>query len=176
MKLQTSMYPITLLRTMYAGLALATSCVHEAQAFGSADSIDPAPLQQEFSQLDGNLDKKLSREEAARDKDLTAEGFRKADLNKDGWLSADEYASFKGPLQQKRMEVFIDDSTVPAKVKAEIIKDTGMKGLNIRVETYKGGVILSGFVENGAQQRRAVEIASGVRGVHFVKNALVVKS
>jgi len=36
-------------------------------------------------------------------------------------------------------------------------------------------VILSGFVDTEAQASRAVEIASGVRGVLSVKNSLIVK-
>ncbi|HWU82776.1 MAG TPA: BON domain-containing protein, partial [Methylophilaceae bacterium] len=77
--------------------------------------------------------------------------------------------------QQKRLELFLDDSAVTARVKAELVKDSGVKGLNISVETYKGEVILSGFVENEAQVRRVVEIASGVRGVQTVKNGLSVR-
>jgi hyperosmotically inducible protein len=51
-----------------------------------------------------------------------------------------------------------------------------MKSLAIKVQTYHGQVILSGFVDNAAQSKRAVEIASGVRGVLSVKNSLVIKS
>ena len=101
--------------------------------------------------------------------------FDLADGNHDGVLVADEYGKFKSAMQQKQVEGFFDDSTVTAKVKAELIKDVGMKGLNISVETHKGQVILSGFVETDQQLRRAVQIASGIRGVQSVKNSLVVK-
>jgi hyperosmotically inducible protein len=44
------------------------------------------------------------------------------------------------------------------------------------VETYKGTVLLSGFVDSEEQVRRATEIAASVDGVVNVKNGLAVKS
>lgn len=146
-----------------------------ALAIGNADDINQSPLASEFRKLDVNHDNKLTREEAAHDHDL-AGSFDRADSNADGVLSSDEYSKFKSAAQQKRLEGFLDDSTVTAKVKAELLKDIGMKGLKISVETYKGQVILSGFVDNDQQLHRAVEIASGIRGVQSVKNSLIVKS
>jgi hyperosmotically inducible protein len=46
----------------------------------------------------------------------------------------------------------------------------------VSVQTHKGIVLLSGFVRNGSQARRAAEIAAGVQGVVTVKNALAIKS
>lgn len=153
-----------------------TSTTIEAFAIGTED-INQSPLASEFKKLDVNHDSKLTREEAARDHDTAGNGnFDQADSNADGVLSADEYSRYKSGVQQKNLEGFLDDSTVTAKVKAELLKDIGMKGLKISVETYKGQVILSGFVDNNHQLRRAVEIASGIRGVQSVKNGLVVKS
>lgn len=141
---------------------------------GSADTVTQSPLEMEFKKLDVNRDDHLSREELARDKDF-AGNFERADTNGDGTLVADEYGNFKSAAQQKRLELFLEDSAVTARVKAELVKDTGVKALNISVETYKGEVILSGFVENDDQLRRVVEIASGVRGVQAVKSGLSVK-
>jgi osmotically-inducible protein OsmY len=45
----------------------------------------------------------------------------------------------------------------------------------ISVETYKGVVQLSGFVDSAQAARRAVELARSVKGVKSVKNSLVVK-
>lgn len=158
------------------GIAVLVFCLSSlnALAFGTANDIEQQPLEAEFERLDGNHDNKLSREEASRDQEV-AGNFDQADRNHNGILLVDEYTSFKGALQQKRMEEFLDDSTVTAKVKAELIKDTGMKGLKISVETHKGKVILSGFVDNNQQLRRALQIASGVRGVQSVTNGLAVK-
>jgi len=48
-------------------------------------------------------------------------------------------------------------------------------GTDIAVETRKGEVILSGFVDNRSQIDRAVILAKTIEGVHNVRNDLVVK-
>lgn len=133
-------------------------------------------LEAEFKKLDTNHDEKLSREEVANDKAL-ADAFERADKNRDGVIVREEYGYFKGSSSpQKNLEAFLDDSTVTAKVKTALIKDVGLKGITISVQTYKGQVILSGFVDSEQQLQRAVEIASGISGVRSVKNSLVVKN
>jgi osmotically-inducible protein OsmY len=47
--------------------------------------------------------------------------------------------------------------------------------LQIEVETFKGMVQLSGFVNSAAQAQKAVQIARGVKGVQGVNNSLIVK-
>jgi hyperosmotically inducible protein len=157
-------------------LALATACATgvPAHAFGTGDDRVETPLYSEFKKLDRNGDGKLTRKETLRDKDV-APHFDKADADKNGSLSASEYGDYKSGLQQARVESFLDDSSVTAKVKAELLKDDGIKSLAIKVQTHHGQVILSGFVDTESQARRAVEIASGVRGVLAVKNSLIVK-
>ena len=163
------------IRTAASIATLAISCASsQVLAIGTADDVNQTPLASEFKKLDSNMDGKLSREEATQDKDLVGK-FSQADSNKDGTLDAKEYADYKSAVQQKRLGTFLDDSTVTAKVKAGLLKDVGMKGLEISVETHNGQVILSGFVDTDQQIHRAVEIASGVRGVQSIKNSLVVK-
>jgi len=127
-----------------------------------------------FEKLDANHDGKLNLEEVAPDKDLT-ENFVKADVNQDGAIQIDEFNSYKSANEQKQIVAFLDDSALTAKIKAELVKDSGIKGLNISVETHKGEVILSGFVENNTQIRRAIDIATSVQGVQSVKNGLLIK-
>lgn len=143
-------------------------------AVGTEDTVNQKPLSAEFKKLDFNSDKKLTPTEVSNDKDVGPH-FEQADINKDGVLSDDEYANYKSSVQQERVKAYLDDATVTAKVKAELIKDAGMDGIDISVETHKGQVILSGFVNNGEQLLRAVHIASGVEGVQSVKNALVIR-
>lgn len=143
-------------------------------AFGTKDDQSPLPLKTEFERLDSDRDGKLTRDEAARDKDV-GPAFDKADSNGDGILIVEEYSPFKSAIQQAYVERFVDDSTLTAKVKSELVKDSGMKGLNISVETHNGTVILSGFVETKQQITRAVQIASNINGVVSVKNALEIK-
>jgi hyperosmotically inducible protein len=56
-----------------------------------------------------------------------------------------------------------------------LLKDPDIKSLDVSVETYRGHVLLNGFVEDENQVRKAARIASGVRGVVSVRNALIVK-
>ncbi len=70
---------------------------------------------------------------------------------------------------------YVDDSTITAKVKSAIVGDPDLRTLDIHVNTYKGVVQLSGFVDSERVARRAEEVASRVRGVHDVKSDLVVK-
>jgi hyperosmotically inducible periplasmic protein len=70
---------------------------------------------------------------------------------------------------------YVDDSTITTKVKAKLVGDPMVKSMEVSVETYKGVVQLSGFVDNKKQADRAEELANQVAGVQSVKNNLVVK-
>ena len=70
---------------------------------------------------------------------------------------------------------YIDDSAITAKVKAAILNEPSLKVFQINVETFKGGVQLSGFVDSGRSVNKAGEVARGVSGVRSVKNNLIVK-
>jgi len=70
---------------------------------------------------------------------------------------------------------YFDDSILTTKVKASILGDSRLKVMQIDVETFKGVVLLSGFVDSPSAATRAVEIARTIRGVKSVNNALVVK-
>lgn len=69
----------------------------------------------------------------------------------------------------------VDDSVVTSRVKTRLIEDQALKAFQINVETYRGDVLLSGFVESQDQINRAVEIAKNSDGVRSVKNAMVVR-
>jgi hyperosmotically inducible protein len=70
---------------------------------------------------------------------------------------------------------YVDDSTITTKVKADLIGDDTVKAHQITVETYKGVVQLSGFVDTSDQKDRAAEIAKNVPGVKDVTNNIIVK-
>ena len=70
---------------------------------------------------------------------------------------------------------YVDDSVITTKVKSLLANDGFTKSFQITVETYKGNVQLSGFVDSQKAIDRAGEIASGVKGVKTVKNTLNVK-
>ena len=70
---------------------------------------------------------------------------------------------------------YLDDSAITTKVKAAIFNDPALKVFQINVETFKGEVQLSGFVDSAAAKQKAGEVARGVGGVKSVKNNLIVK-
>lgn len=69
---------------------------------------------------------------------------------------------------------YIDDATISTRVRAEIVRDPELKLRQINVETFKGEVQLTGFVESPAHAARAVDLARGVPGVRAVRNDIVV--
>ncbi len=70
---------------------------------------------------------------------------------------------------------YVDDSAITTKVKAAIFNDPALKVFQINVETFKGEVQLSGFVDSAQSVKKAGEVARSVGGVKSVKNNLVVK-
>lgn len=70
---------------------------------------------------------------------------------------------------------YFDDSMLTTKVKTSILGDSRLKVMQINVESFKGVVLLSGFVDSAAAASRAVQIARTIKGVKSVNNALVVK-
>jgi osmotically-inducible protein OsmY len=70
---------------------------------------------------------------------------------------------------------YVDDSVITTKVKALLAEDDFLKSFQISVETYKGAVQLSGFVDAQKAIDKAVEIAHSVKGDKSVKNGLIVK-
>ncbi len=70
---------------------------------------------------------------------------------------------------------YIDDTALTTKVKASIINEPTLKSTEINVETFKGDVQLSGFVNSQEDVNKAVEVARGVKGVKSVKNDMRVK-
>jgi osmotically-inducible protein OsmY len=84
-------------------------------------------------------------------------------------------AGCAGSWTQESTGEYFDDSTITAKVKAAILGDPELKVWQINVETFKGVVQLSGFVNSPQVVTRAVEVARGVSGVKSVTNYLLVK-
>ncbi|HBA09556.1 MAG: BON domain-containing protein [Methylotenera sp.] len=70
---------------------------------------------------------------------------------------------------------YIDDSVITAKVKAAVLNDENLKSSEINVETFKGVVQLSGFVNSESDIGKAVDVASKINGVKSVKNDMHLK-
>ncbi len=71
---------------------------------------------------------------------------------------------------------YIDDSVVTAKVKAAVLNEPTLKSAEINVETFKGVVQLSGFVNSQEDISKAVNVTSQVKGVVSVKNDMRLKA
>lgn len=70
---------------------------------------------------------------------------------------------------------YIDDSVITARVKTAIFNEPTLKVAEINVETFKGRVQLSGFVNSQGDIQRAVEVARRVGGVTSVANDMRLK-
>ena len=70
---------------------------------------------------------------------------------------------------------YVDDTVVTSKVKAAILNEPGLSSADINVETFKGVVQLSGFVNSKADINKAAAVARGVGGVTSVKNDIRLK-
>lgn len=137
---------------------------------------EQTPLASEFVSLDVSANGELTAKEASVDTLFTHNNFVKADVDKNGTLNQNEYVTYKSEQQQKTVERVIDDSVITAKAKAELLAEKELKSVQISVETHKGNVILSGFVDNVATKKKAEQIVAKIEGVKSVKNGLVVKS
>jgi osmotically-inducible protein OsmY len=69
----------------------------------------------------------------------------------------------------------IDDTAITTKVKAAMARDKDVSATSVSVETVKGEVRLSGFVNSSAEKQRAEQIALQTEGVRSVQNGLIVR-
>ena len=77
--------------------------------------------------------------------------------------------------EQSSTGEYIDDTVITTKVKTELANDNLLKSFQISVETRKGIVQLSGFVDSQYAVDQAGRIARSVEGVKSVENGLVAK-
>ena len=69
----------------------------------------------------------------------------------------------------------IDDTVVTTRVKSALLADPDVKAFDLKVETRKGDVQLSGFVDNQMQIDRAIAVTRSVTGVKNVENKVSLK-
>jgi len=80
------------------------------------------------------------------------------------------------PQKKETVGEYAGDAGLTAKVKTAIATDVGARtAAGVNVETYKGTVQLSGFVDSQDQATRAADAAKKVDGVRSVKNDIRVK-
>jgi hyperosmotically inducible protein len=85
-------------------------------------------------------------------------------------------ASSEDRASRRSAGEYTDDAALTAKVKTAIATDAGAKtAAAVNVETYRGVVQLTGFVDSEDQVNRAVSAAKKVQGVRSVKNDIRLK-
>lgn len=157
-------FPSHILKIAQAGLLCAFT-THAALA---------AAEQTDFAQYDINKDGLVSLEEfSARGGHESA--FRAGDTNKDGVLGPDEFAKALANNDRAKAGKYLDDAWITTKVKAQLLKEAKLKGLDIGVQTQQGLVQLTGTVVSPDLVIAAERIAAGVEGVRAVRNELQVK-
>jgi hyperosmotically inducible periplasmic protein len=134
-------------------------------------SSDPA--NRSFARADTNRDGFLSREEWRRYSGGNDKVFDESDDNRDGRLDPDEFVKASSYAQRVRAASYVEDSVLSAKVKAALLKE--LRTLSVNVDSHQGQVLLSGFVADEAVMNKALRVASSVDGVVQVRNGMVVK-
>jgi hyperosmotically inducible protein len=69
----------------------------------------------------------------------------------------------------------VDDAVITSSVKSVLVADDLVKSLDLQVETRKGVVQLSGFVDSQAQIDQALALTRAVAGVNEVENGITLK-
>ena len=80
-----------------------------------------------------------------------------------------------GSAQKESTGEFVDDTVITAKVKSAFVEDKEVSARQISVETFKGVVQLSGFVNDTHESWKAAQLARNVKGVKAVRNDIAVK-
>lgn len=151
---------------VYAGTVLATSAAQAAEVSATM-SVDA-----KFRALDTNEDGVISKDEVKRYRNY-GKAFDEADQNRDGKLNAEEFIKSESVYQRMQAAAYIDDSVITTKVKAALLKE--MKSLDVKVETERGRVLLSGFVADQAQRDKALQVAAAVGGVVKVEDGMALR-
>jgi hypothetical protein len=164
MKLQRVARSILSITAVAWGIPLAQADDSQAQ-----DTVHP-----KFPQLDANRDGFVSKLEVK-----SIEGYEKffteADENRDGRLDPSEFMTFQSLRDGAYLAQVASDSATTAKVKAALLREPSLDSLDVSVESYKSRVLLSGFVKDDAQRRKAIQVAGTVSGVTSVKDGLAVR-
>jgi osmotically-inducible protein OsmY len=85
------------------------------------------------------------------------------------------FAACAATRTQESAGEYVDDSVITTKVLSLLAADDFLKSFQINVESFKGVVQLSGFVNSQKAVDQAIKIAKSVQGVTSVKNNLIVK-
>ena len=143
---------------------------------GTAFALGAAYGQQDekFKSLDKDGDGFVSKSETSHIRDY-GHAFAKGDENKDGKLTPAEFFESEAAYDRIRLGKYVDDTVLTTKVKTALLKEKGLKSMDVSVESSEGRVVLSGIVDSETQRQTALRVARKVDGVRDVKDGLIVK-
>jgi hyperosmotically inducible periplasmic protein len=78
------------------------------------------------------------------------------------------------PSKTEKAKEVVEDAVITTKIKAEFARDKQVSAMNIKVDTDKGVVKLTGNAKSKEEADKAVSIAQSVKGVVSVKNDIQV--
>ena len=81
-----------------------------------------------------------------------------------------------GTANSRSTGQYIDDKSTAQRVRHNLGKDSLVKSADIHVESFRGNVHLTGFVDYPVQKQHAEQIARNTEGAEWIKNDIVVKS
>lgn len=84
-------------------------------------------------------------------------------------------AACAGSPRTESTSEYVEDSVITTRVKAAVLAEPSLRSMEINVETFKGRVQLSGFVNSQTDMDRAVAMVRGMSGVSSVKNDMRLK-
>jgi len=90
-------------------------------------------------------------------------------------LAAALLAACAGSPTKESTGELVDDSVITTKVKSALLADKTVSSMDVSVETFKGRVLLAGFVKSPDERERAVTIARSVTGVKAVSDKIEVR-
>lgn len=79
-----------------------------------------------------------------------------------------------GDVHRRTVGDKIDDASITAQVKYELLANDATRGLQMDVDTINGHVVLSGEAMSDAEKTLATKLARSIRGVQSVENNMTV--
>jgi hypothetical protein len=145
----------------------------------AADSRQPGVIQPQansagFTELDTNGDGYLEFSEIRHLREYH-KPFVEADRNHDRRLDAEEAIMAQQLYERALAARYAADALLTAKVKTALLREKGLDSMAVSVETFDSRVLLSGFVIDETQRKKALHAAAGVQGVADVKDALAIR-
>jgi len=85
--------------------------------------------------------------------------------------SVADHLATKADRAAHKTEDKVSDGWITAKVKSQLLADSGVSSKDIHVKTKNGVVVLSGNLSTAAQREHTVELAQQIKGVKSVDTA-----